>query len=178
MDVDPLAVEFLRRQQLNDSDIAARYRVPVEEISAIERLELPGDKKKKGRWGHVKRGRRPDLGNVYFRSAMEANIARYLDFLKKAGEIEKWEYEPETFYFNDRGANLKRGTLSYTPDFKVSYADDQIEYWEPRGYMYQEGKVALRRMAKYFPEVKIRVIRYAEYRDIARSVGRLIPWWE
>lgn len=41
-----------------------------------------------------KGGIRPDLGR-YFRSAWEANIARYLNFLQKHGEIESWEYESE-----------------------------------------------------------------------------------
>src|SRR5215471_1288173 len=62
-------------------------------------------------WG----GRRKDLDDRYFRSSWEANYARYLNFLKSRGEIHDWQYESNTFWFH----KIKRGTRSYTPDFKV-----------------------------------------------------------
>src|SRR3972149_9721027 len=41
-----------------------------------------------------KSGRRADLG-MFFRSAWEANVARYLNFLKTHGSVKGWEYEPK-----------------------------------------------------------------------------------
>ncbi len=49
------------------------------------------------------------------RSTWEMNYAHYLDWLKKKKEIKKWEYEPDTFWFK----NIRRGTCSYLPDFKI-----------------------------------------------------------
>src|SRR5690606_8292944 len=57
-------------------------------------------------------GRRSDLGNIFFRSSWEANYARYLNFLKSQGHIYKWEFEPDTFWFE----SIRRGVRSYLPD--------------------------------------------------------------
>jgi len=51
----------------------------------------------------------------YYRSKWEANYARYLEWLKSKGEIQGWLHEPETFWFD----GIKRGCLSYLPDFRV-----------------------------------------------------------
>ena len=74
-------------------------------------------------------GRRPDLGHVYFRSAWEANYARYLNFLRKQGQIIDWRYEAATFPFTA----IKRGCRSYTPDFEVLVSDGRVEYHEVKG---------------------------------------------
>lgn len=55
-------------------------------------------------------GKREDLGDIYFRSSWEANLARVLNLKKK-----KWEYEPKTFVFK----NLTKGSVAYLPDFYV-----------------------------------------------------------
>ncbi|MCK4791205.1 MAG: hypothetical protein KAV87_46160, partial [Desulfobacteraceae bacterium] len=52
----------------------------------------------------------------YFRSKLEYHWALYLEFLKTNGEIIKWEYEPEIFYFPDE----KTASVQYKPDFRVT----------------------------------------------------------
>jgi len=126
------------------------------------------------KYGHVKRGKREDLGNIYFRSGWEANWARYLDFLKKHGEIAKWEYEPDTFEFHA----IKRGTRFYTPDFKITNNDGSVVYHEVKGHMSQQGKTKLKRMAKYYPEVEIIIIGPQDYRRIEKQIGPVIKNWE
>lgn len=118
-------------------------------------------------------GRRSDLGDQYFRSSWEANYARYLTFLEKLGEIDRWEYEPDTFEFH----GIKRGTRFYTPDFKV-WEDGEFEYFEIKGYMDAKSRTKLKRMGKYHPDVKINLIGADEYRALARDVEPLIPGWE
>ena len=54
-------------------------------------------------------GRREDLGETWFRSSWEANYARYLNLLARMKIVERWEYEPETFWFD----GVKRGAVSY-----------------------------------------------------------------
>jgi len=119
-------------------------------------------------------GKRNDLGDIFFRSSWEANVARYLNFLKAHGEVVAWEYEPKRFYFE----GYKRGTTSYLPDFKVWKTKCAYEWWEVKGCRKQKGMTALKRMAKHYPDEKIVVIDERAYRDIKRQVGTLIPFWE
>ncbi len=110
----------------------------------------------------------------FFRSAWEANYARYLQLLKAAGNISDWLHEPETFWFK----GIKRGCVSYLPDFKVDRPDGSIEYHEVKGWMDDRSKTKIARMAKYFPEVRLIVVDGKAYRRLARQVSPLIPGWE
>src|SRR5690348_13804250 len=98
-------------------------------------------------YSRAKRGRRADLEDRFFRSAWEANYARYLNFLKDSHEITDWEYEPETFIFH----GVTRNPLSYLPDFKVIENDGSVVYHEIKGWMDSKSKSKLRRMAKFYP---------------------------
>jgi hypothetical protein len=111
----------------------------------------------------VKGGWREDL-QKYFRSSWEANYARYLNFIK-----ESWEYEVKEWEFP-----IKRGQRFYRCDFYLPRLD---EYIEIKGWMDKKSAVKLRRMTKYYPEVKIKVIGKEEYQAIAESKS-LIPGWE
>lgn len=122
-------------------------------------------------------GRRPDLGNRYFRSQWEANYARHLNFRiahkdMDADPIVSWEYEVRTFTFP-----VSRGGMAYTPDFKVQFASGRHEWHEVKGWMDQRSRTVLRRMTKYYPGEVIRVIDKDWFRD-ARRWAALIPGWE
>jgi len=119
-------------------------------------------------------GKRADLGGMYFRSAWEANWARYLNWLKALGEIREWKFEVDTFQFH----KIKRGSRFYTPDFRVMNKDGTIEYHEIKGYMDQRSQTKLNRMRKYYPSVRVILIAKPEYRAVANKVGRMIPGWE
>ena len=121
-----------------------------------------------------KAGPREDLNDLFFRSAWEANYARYLEWLKKKGEIFDWKYEPDTFWF----FKIKRGVRSYKPDFKVWEKQDSKPYYiEIKGWMDPRSKTKLKRMAKYYPQIKIVIVDRIQYREIAKW-QRLIPGWE
>lgn len=109
----------------------------------------------------------------YMRSGWEYNYAWYLEWLRKRGEIKKWEYEAETFWFEA----IRRGVRSYTPDFKIFKNDGSIEYHEVKGWMDSKSKTKLKRMEKYYPDVILHVIGEAEYKSI-REWSTLIPGWE
>jgi hypothetical protein len=124
---------------------------------------------------HIKQGKRADLDNRYYRSAWEANYARYLNFLLKHKQIFKWEYEPDTFWFD----KIKRGTRHYTPDFKVWETEEsKPKYVEIKGYMDATSKTKLKRMAKYYPDVNIIICGRAEYYILQRQVAAMIDGWE
>lgn len=117
-----------------------------------------------------------DIGGKrkYFRSRWEANYARYLEFLKNSGEIAEWEHEPETFWFD----GIKRGCMSYLPDFRVTNICGKIEYHEVKGWMDDRSKTKIKRMAKYFPLVTLIVIQQKEYNQIKDKLSRIIKDWE
>jgi len=118
-------------------------------------------------------GIRSDLG-IFVRSAWEANYARYLTFLVGVGEIQGWEYEAETFEFDA----IKRGTRSYTPDFKVTNLDGAVEYHEVKGWMDPKSNTKLKRMARYHPDITIILIDKDAYYAIRRECKNLVPNWE
>ena len=120
----------------------------------------------------AKSGRRPDLADRYFRSAWEANYARYLNWLIQCGQVEAWDYETDTFEFP-----VKRGGRFYTPDFKVTERG-AVTYHEVKGWMDQRSATKLRRMGTYYPQVKLLIISRLEYEDIRKKVSRMIPGWE
>lgn len=110
-------------------------------------------------------GKRADLGNRFFRSSMEANIARYYNYLGI-----KWEYEPCEFKFP-----IERGIRFYKPDF---YLPDEGKYIECKGWYDPKSKTRMKRMAKYHPCVKVDIIQWHEYQEICKQVSGLIPNWE
>lgn len=111
---------------------------------------------------------------IYFRSQWEANVGRYLQWLLERGEIQAWDHEPETFWFEA----IKRGVRSYLPDFRVVEKSGSITWYEVKGYMDSKSQTKLKRMAKYNPTVKLLVIDRRQYESIKRAVSKLIPAWE
>jgi hypothetical protein len=123
----------------------------------------------------AKAGKRDGLGDHYFRSAWEANYARYLNRLMKMKIVERWEFEPETFWFE----NIKRGVRSYKPDFKVWYMREQKPvYVEVKGWMDAKSKTKIRRFAKYYPQHKLEVVDEKAYKHIKSEWSSAIKDWE
>ena len=118
-------------------------------------------------------GRASDLGNRYFRSRMERNYARYLERCVSLHQIDKWEYEPDTFWFEP----IKRGVRSYTPDFKV-FKGQSVWYIEVKGYLDMKAKTKQKRMAKYHPSVRVVLVDMSEYHVIEGCYSQFIPGWE
>ena len=109
----------------------------------------PVFKQEENAYSRTRGGRREDLDNRYFRSAWEANYARYLNWLVEQGDIQGWEYETDTFVFD----GYTRGAMTYRPDFKVTEKDGSIVYHEVKGWMDGPSKTRLNRMKKHYPEV-------------------------
>ena len=121
--------------------------------------------KKEGVYMGVKRGTYDINGKkMFLRSSWEYNYALYLDWLIGKKEILKWEYEAEVFIFH----KIQFGTRSYRPDFKVYNLDGTIEYHEVKGWMNAKSKTKLKRMAKYYPEIKVVLIDKREYKQIMK----------
>lgn len=110
----------------------------------------------------------------FYRSKWEANYARYLEWLKGRGEILAWAHEPKTFWFE----GVRRGAVSYLPDFCITEKSGRDVYHEVKGWMDDRSATKIKRMAKYHPRVKLIVIRKKQYSAIARKVSALVPGWE
>lgn len=110
--------------------------------------------------------------NIFFRSSWEVNIAYYFDFLKNNGEIKEWEYEPDVFWFHE----IKRGVRSYKPDFRITENDGTTYFVEVKGYMDAKSITKLKRMKKYYPNIRIDVLDKKRYQDISKKAS-IIPNW-
>jgi len=137
---------------------------------------MPANKmRRKGMFSNVHRGWYDINGKkIFLRSRWEANIAFYFDFLIKQGEIKSWSYENKVFIFD----KIKFGTRSYKPDFEVIEKDGSIVYYEVKGWLNPRSKTQLKRMAKYYPQIKISLIDKDRYRTLAKQLKGMIPNWE
>lgn len=111
---------------------------------------------------------------IYFRSAWEANYARYLEQLKTFNQIQGWEHEPQTFWFEE----IKRGVRSYLPDFKVIRLDGTHFWVEVKGYYDSKSLTKIKRFRKYYPNEELRLIDKNWFRLNSKNMVRLIPGWE
>jgi acyl-CoA hydrolase len=111
---------------------------------------------------------------IFARSKAEANYARFLQWQQDRQLIRSWAHEKTTFWFEQ----IRRGVRSYLIDFDVELLSGSFEYHEVKGYMDARSKTKLRRMAKYHPDVVVKLIDQKAIATITRQVGRLIPGWE
>ena len=136
--------------------------------------KLPKNMISSGAYPNIQRGNYENSkGTMYFRSKWEANYALYLDFLVKQKQIKGWDFEKDTFIFE----SILFGTRSYLPDFKIYNNDGSFEYHEVKGYMDGRSKTKLRRMAKYYPEIKLILIDKEVYESIKKSVGKMCNFY-
>ena len=87
----------------------------------------------------AKGGYREDL-KQYFRSKMEANVARYYRYVRTWYIYEYKEFEFKT---------IKRGQRYYKPDFYLIASDRWVEV---KGWFSDSDKTKLKRFRKYYPE--------------------------
>ena len=105
----------------------------------------------------------------YFRSKWEYDYALYLELLKKYKKITEWEHEPKTFWFLE----IKRGTRSYLPDFRVTETNGEIVWHEVKGYMDDRSKTKLKRFKKYYPEETLYLVQAAQIKEIREKFSFL-----
>lgn len=119
-------------------------------------------------YSRCRRGKRADLGNVFFRSGWEANVARIFVL---SGI--RWDYEPHRFRFADEGDDI----LSYCPDF---YLPDLDIWVEVKGWMDEKSIRRLEKFMDYYPEQyeKLVLIDEKKYRMLESRLSSKISTWE
>ena len=106
------------------------------------------------------------------KSTWEYDIAMYLEYLKSAGYITDWNYEPKAFRFKYD----KSGVRTYRPDFVV-LKDDEEYYIEVKGWQDEKYLIKRKKMAEEYPNVKMIYICDKEYYAIQRKHKVDIPEW-
>lgn len=91
---------------------------------------------------------------IYFRSSWEYYYAIFLEKLRQENKITDWRHEPKVFWFE----NIKRGVRSYLPDFCITHLNGSEEWSEVKGFFDSKSQTKMKRMAKYYPEVNIRLV--------------------
>jgi hypothetical protein len=143
-----------------------------------------------------KLGTRKDLG-IFLRSGWEANVLRFLKYKSEELGITLIEYEPHDFTYWQFG--IKKGTVSYTPDFKVTYADGSYNWIEVKGgFLKTTDKTKIRRFQKYYPTEFERLISITpgptsktvaffqsvgvpvrwHYPELNKQYRKIVPNWE
>lgn len=135
---------------------------------------IPKNMQRPGKWKNVVRGYF-DINDkqMFFRSKWEANYALYLDFLIKQKQINSWFYEKKVFIFE----KIKFGTRSYRPDFAIINNDMTTEYHEVKGFFDNRSKTKIKRMAKYYPNIRLIIIDKDVYGDIKKKLGKMLKFY-
>lgn len=111
---------------------------------------------------------------VFVRSKWELRYAMYLQMLKEHNEILDWKHESKTFWFE----GVMRGTNNYKPDFEVFHKNGMNEFIEIKGYETAKDRTKWKRMAKYHPEVKLRIVKADWFAKNNPILKNIIKSWE
>jgi hypothetical protein len=112
-----------------------------------------------------------DKEPIFFRSSWEYYYAIFLAKLKQEGKIKDFFHEPKCFWFD----NIKRGVRSYLPDFCIIHLNGSEEWVETKGYMDSKSVTKMKRMAKYYPEVNIRLVGADWFKQNLKACKALEP---
>lgn len=109
----------------------------------------------------------------FYRSRWEYRYALYLEMLKQQKHIIEWNHEPKTFYFE----GIKRGTNNYRPDFSVEFPSGKVEYFEVKGYETSKDRTKYKRMAKYHPDIILRVVGADWFKKNSPILRKILKGW-
>lgn len=112
-----------------------------------------------------------DKQPIYFRSSWEFYYSLFLEKLRQERKIIDWKHEPKCFWFE----GIKRGVRSYLPDFCITHLNGSEEWCEVKGYFDSKSQTKMKRMAKYYPEVNIRLVGSDWFKVNLKSCKALEP---
>jgi hypothetical protein len=112
-----------------------------------------------------------DKEPIFFRSSWEYYYAIFLQKLKQEKKIIDWVHEPKTFWFPE----IKRGVRSYLPDFCIKHLNGSEEWSEVKGFYDSKSITKMKRMAKYYPQIKIRLVGSDWFKQNLKSCKALEP---
>jgi hypothetical protein len=110
-----------------------------------------------------------DKEPIYFRSSWEYYYGIFLEKLYQENKIVSWKHEPKAFWFE----GIKRGIRSYLPDFCVTHLNGTEEWCEVKGYFDRKSQTKMKRMAKYYPQVNIRLVDSEWFKKNLKAIKSL-----
>jgi hypothetical protein len=112
-----------------------------------------------------------DKQPIYFRSSWEFYYSLFLEKLRQENKILDWKHEPKCFWFE----GIKRGVRSYLPDFCITHIDGSEEWSEVKGFLDSKSQTKMKRMAKYHPDVNIRLVGSEWFKSNIKACKALEP---
>jgi hypothetical protein len=112
-----------------------------------------------------------DKQPIYFRSSWEFYYSLFLEKLRQERKILDWKHEPKCFWFE----GIKRGVRSYLPDFCITHLNGSEEWSEVKGYFDSKSQTKMKRMAKYYPDVNIRLVGSEWFKTNLKACKALEP---
>jgi len=112
-----------------------------------------------------------DKQPIYFRSSWEYYYSIFLEKLRQERKILDWKHEPKCFWFE----GIKRGVRSYLPDFCITHLNGSEEWSEVKGYFDSKSQTKMKRMAKYYPDVNIRLVGSEWFKTNLKACKALEP---
>lgn len=109
----------------------------------------------------------------YAKSKWEFNYAQYLNFMVKHKKIIDWDYELKTFTF----LGVTKGCVSYKPDFFVKFPNGYEEFIEVKGWEQSSDRTKWKRMAKYHPQINLRIINKKFFNENGKILSGVIKEW-
>lgn len=116
--------------------------------------------KKSDKGGNARRNKynaqKTMYNGVMYDSKWESRVAYKLDMLRKAeGKDRVTDIERQVhFSFDHNGVHI----CKYVCDFKVTFADGRIEYWDAKGVEMREGRIKMKLMEAYYG-IKVKLIK-------------------
>ena len=95
---------------------------------------------------------------------IEEAFARILDYYHI-----RWEYEPRTFDLEWDDAGVV--TVAFSPDFYLPDEDLYVELTTLRPKLMRQKNAKLRRMGELYPDVKIKLFKRQDLRDMMIKYG-------
>jgi len=145
-------------QQVKDnlSKLQKGKTIPIEQIertmkTKVQKYGTLAPNVKRGSW----KSQWAEIGGkkFYARSSWEITHANWLQSIKEKQIIKDWNHEPKTFWFT----GIKRGAMSYLPDFELTLIDNTTEYHEVKGWMDSRSKTKIKRFRKQYPQFQLRI---------------------
>ncbi len=100
------------------------------------------------------------VDNIKFASQKEASYYQDLKLLYRAGEVVKFELQPEFILqdkFKKNGKAIR--AIKYVADFLVTYKDGHVEIVEVKGFKKKEVWLLKQKMFEYrYPDLELKII--------------------
>ena len=97
-----------------------------------------------------------EVGNRTFKfhSKLEHRWAQYLEFLKRFGHVQYWNYEETKFVFEGE----THSPYDYTPDFIVHTSKGETEYHECKGCLRGRDVSRYIKLKKFYPKTVLHLV--------------------